>query len=352
MSDFEDLSAFSHTDRRSQFARRINAPENVRIPGSHLGLSWRKLEPKDVPQAVRLYVRCAGEQLTGEQLSTNEFAGRLEVALRDTKRSDTLCGWNANHDLIALAMVALNESALTELQIDIFAVVETSWRSRGIGRALLEWQDGRARQLAVADGRDLPVAIRSSVNSANLDRRRLLAAGGFSPQYKKVLMVRKIGSDDARLGPQARKWLADKGYRRERFSLKYCEELRNLHNRLTITKERSQPISAQNWKNFLPRIDMNHSYLLFDGNDVVAYTLTVDTAVPGLIFVRHYGVERRLRGRGIGLNMILSLLDSEMPGQKDEIRVPVVLEGNSTYTFLSRHGFLEGLSQILYSIDL
>lgn len=355
--DIESSASFpldSGIDRKysESVARRINAPEVVAVPPKHLGLHWRELTLNDVVDVSRLYLQEAGAQLTGEKLSVDEFVSRLEVALSEPNRAATLGGWDADEVLHAVAMVEVNDDALTELQANIFAFVDQQWRGRGIGRSLLEWQDGMARQLLCRDGRDLPVAIRSQVNSGNLDRRRLLAAGGFSPVHRKTLLVRGIEPADVKLALAAQQRLQERGFTRVKYNDNYSEQLRRVHNRLTITIERGQPISHRNWAKFISRIDRRYSYLLLNGDDVVGYTICVDNDSEETLFVRHYGVERGIRNSGVGSDLILALLDARTVSAKNEIQVPIITEGAPQRTFLSKHGFLEGLSQILYTIDL
>ncbi len=328
-------------------ARRINAPTVVDFPGAHLGLKWRAITVEDVPLVCTLFSKCAGEQLTGEKLSVKELNG-----LANLSRFATLSGWDQEENLQAFAFVAVNEDAYTELQADIFAVVYPQWRGRGIGRSMLEWQDGTARLLIGQDGRDLPVAIRSHVNATNLDRRRLLAAGGFSPSHYKTLVVHKVVPEDIAKGQAAQARLAERGLVLAPFSSKYSEALRRLHNRLTMVKERSQPMSLQNWLKYVEQISTDNSYLLFNGNDIIAYVITVDTGEPEVHFVRNYGVERGMRRQGIGSDLILSLLVDASEQGKEVLQVPVVTEGVPQKTFLSRFDFLEDQSQILYTIDL
>ena len=82
----------------------------------------------------------------------------------------------------AAAFVHAPRGDETHARVFIAASVDPSWRGRGIGRALLTWQDDRARQILATLDPDLPGRIAAYVDEDLEDRRRLYAAAGFSPK--------------------------------------------------------------------------------------------------------------------------------------------------------------------------
>ncbi|MBM7825502.1 GNAT superfamily N-acetyltransferase [Arcanobacterium pluranimalium] len=332
--------------------RRLNPPQNAAHPGAHLGLSWRAISAADIADVVELMKESAGESLTGDRVSSRTAHSELDFVIKHPNSADTLGGWNSKGELKAFAMVEVNPDALTEIQADAFAVVSGEWRGRGIGRQLLEWQDARARQLIALDGRDLPVSIRSMVNSGNLDRRRLLAAGGFSPYIKKNLLCKEILASDLARGDDALARLTSQGFDLVPFTPQYCEELRRLHNRLSLSKERLQPYSPENWLKLSQSFDYDNSYLLLDHSNIIGYTVAVVTDDPSERLIRHYGVERGLRNRGIGTDIIVAYMSSKLGAVGNVIVVPVIADADPHKRFLADYGFSERAAQILYTIDL
>ncbi|WP_124054915.1 GNAT family N-acetyltransferase [Arcanobacterium ihumii] len=332
--------------------RRLNPPAVAAHPGAHLGLSWRPITQEDIDCVVGLMQESAGETLTGDRVSTRTARSELDFVIKHPDSADTLGGWNSNGELKAFAMVEVNSDALTEIQADAFAVVCGAWRGRGIGRLLLEWQDARARQLIAMDGRDLPVSIRSVVNSDNLDRRRLLAAGGFSPYIKKNLLYKDVTEEDFKTGDQALARFKEQGFDLIPFTAELTEELRRLHNRLSLSKERLQPYSKDNWLKLSQSFDPEHSFVLRSESNIIGYAISVLTDDPTERLIRHYGVERGLRNRGIGTDLILSFMSTEIGQVGNVIVVPVIADADPQNHFLSKFGFAERAAQILYTIDL
>ncbi|MFC5370018.1 GNAT family N-acetyltransferase [Arcanobacterium bovis] len=332
--------------------RRLNPPQVATHPGAHLGLSWRSISTQDIPDVVNLMKESAGESLTGDRVSSRTAQIELDFAVEHPHSADTLGGWNSKGELKAFAMVEVNSDALTEIQADTFAVVSGEWRGRGIGRQLLEWQDARARQLIALDGRDLPVSIRSLVNSGNLDRRRLLAAGGFSPYIRKNLLCKEVCAHDLAQGDEAVARLVAQGFDLVGFTPEYSEELRRLHNRLSISKERLQPYSEENWSRLSQSFDYEKSFLWLQDSNIVGYTVAVATDDASERLIRHYGVERGLRNRGIGTDIIVAYMRSDLADIGDKIVVPVIADADPHKRFLAEYDFSERAAQILYTIDL
>lgn len=332
-------------------ARRIAAPVELSAPGSHLGLTWRRLTADDVEQAHALSIACEDDDKPTVSPCLPGLTRQTARALADPNVVDSLAGFDAHGQMQALAFVETLTQPLSELQADLFALISPAWRGRGLGRALLDWQDGRARQMLLDDGRDLPISIRCMVEAHQVERRRLLAAGGFSPALTYASMTRTITEADVERAQSARDRLKERGLEIRPVTEDIEGELRRLHNRLAISIPRSQPISPERWQVLMDTICRDCSVILTDDDAIVGFALAT-TDEEGPVIIGHFGVDRALRNSGIGTDLIISRLDSRLFDAKKDLLVPVALGGRAHQPFLSRAGFVEASSRILYTIDI
>jgi ribosomal protein S18 acetylase RimI-like enzyme len=75
-----------------------------------------------------------------------------------------------------------------------YGAVDPTWAGRGIGRALLAWQEGRGRQLLSRVPGSGRARLMAYVEEAAADRRRLYVAAGFSPQRAFMRMRRDLAA--------------------------------------------------------------------------------------------------------------------------------------------------------------
>ena len=341
--------------------RRLAPPKVVKKPGPHLGLVWEATTLGDIDEIVALHNGSGPNEIIGENMSSKALADFLEL---NCIGENSLTGRDSAGTLQAFASVVLNSKAVTELQADLYAIVSQQWQGRGIGRALLEWQVGLARTLLAADGRDLPASIRSITDSHNLDRRRLLTAGGFSSNLSKVMLVRSLddhsweGTDQSGFhcnhGPST-SGFADFGLEARPLDPSdevQVEALRRLNNRLVLSRRGLQPVSRERLDKMLAHSEPELSTMLYDGDALVGYAICIDPVTATNAVVRLYGVERALRNRGIGSALIRSVMCKARSHGKRNIVVPVVNDSSRRSGFLAHEGFLEGSIYMTYAIDL
>lgn len=334
------------------FAERIDAPETVAYPGSHLGLIWRRLGVGDAADFARLLSGSKDSPFGLVQASEEAARTLLAELTENHDAADAIGGWDSHGALRAYGQVRINTHPLSELQADVRAVVHPTWAGKGLGRAILEWQDNRARSLMTKYPTDLPVSIRAQVNSENVDRRRLLAAGGFSPIGIVTTIMVELDDSHAQLGADATARLADHGLLIQNYEPSVNSELMRLHNRLILSVGRSQPLSEAVWETKLARLDQHLSALLVKGNTLVGYTLSEADAQRSLLCVNFYGIDRSLRRQGIGTDMLLALLARAREAGYDRVAVPFVSERVPKLTSLEKFGFHPARTEIIYATDI
>ncbi|AJC70591.1 GNAT family N-acetyltransferase [Trueperella pyogenes] len=330
--------------------QRLSAPSDLPYPSPHLGLSWRQLAAEDLTELEDLLDESANPEIFDELRIIQQVTPWLQLPAAERTNFDAIVGHDASGTLQAIGLVFNNAHPLTEAQANIYGVIRPHWRGRGIGRALLEWQDGRARQLMLAAGYDLPASIRSRVTVNNMERRRLLAAGGFSPDNRWTMMDVELGPEHVDYARAARQRLADRGMDIVPFDDKHALEVLRLHNRISMVMDRRQPMSEEEWAELMTPADRAVSVLLTDGTNLVGYCL--NTISRDTMRVTFYGVERSFRHEGIGTDLIVSQMETVRDQGIGRMRVPVISESTPATEFLTKYGFFEGSSQILYSIDI
>jgi ribosomal protein S18 acetylase RimI-like enzyme len=141
-------------------------------------LEWRRLAPTDVGQLQAL-IREADEA-EGAVIDTVTDV-LIDLVIRDDYSSlDTLGGFDRAGILRAYAAVHLWPAGEIA-NVVFYGATDPAWGGRGIGRALLAWQEGRGRQLLARVPGSGPAQLTAHVEEAAADRRRLLVAAGFSP---------------------------------------------------------------------------------------------------------------------------------------------------------------------------
>lgn len=330
--------------------QRLAAPSELAGPSPHLGLSWKQLAAGDLDELADLLRESADPEICDELRILQQVTPWVRAAEADRGNMDAIVGRDTNGQLQAMGFVFNNPHPLTEAQANIYGVIRPHWRRRGIGRALLEWQDGRARQLMLANGYDLPASIRSRVRVSNMERRRLLAAGGFSPHTRWTSMDVDLGAEHAEYARAARERLEARGMELVTFDEKHSGEVLRLHNRISMVMDRRQPMSQAEWDEWMTPEDRAASVLLTDGANLVGYSL--NSARDQVMCVKFYGVERDFRHEGVGTDLIVSQMGEALERGITRMRVPVISESAPATDFLTRYGFFEGSAQILYSIDI
>lgn len=331
------------------FAQRIDAPLTVEFPGSHLGLTWRHLGVDDAADLARLLAGSQDSPLGLVRATEKSSRAHLANLLENHDAADIIGGWDTHGELCAYGEVRVNTQPLSELQADVRAVVHPTWSGRGLGRAILEWQDNRARSLMTNFPTDLPVSIRAQVNAANVERRRLLAAGGFCPIGRVTTMRVELNEEHAKIAEEATRRLAEHDLHIETYEPSVSAELMRLHNRLILSVGRFQPMSNAVWDT---RIAQDMSALLVMGNTLVGYILSEAHPRDSLLSVNLYGIDRPFRRQGIATNMLLALLGRAAKAGYSQLTVPIVSESEPKLSLLEKYGFQSARTEIIYAIDI
>jgi len=280
---------------------RITAPAHLGLPAPVGGLVFRPASRDDVAAVHALAVAAATVDDPHARPSTDDVERILSTEGMDLAR-DTLLGVDADGHVQAAGIVIDVPSRVTAARAVLEGAVHPGVRGRGIGRRVLAWQVGRARQRLAALDVDLPawIEVEAAHGSAPL---RLAARAGFEPIRNWLDMEADLDrgvSDDLPA-------LAG-GYTVRAVAEDDIEPLRTAKNDAFRDHWGSQPMVDSDWRGYLTagksRLDLSR-VVLGDHGAVVAFAIVeVDPdafAARGRSYgyVHWVGVVRAARGRGL-----------------------------------------------------
>ena len=338
----------------SALAERLRVPEVAEVPARHLGLGWRPVGEAELEPVLGLIERCAEADRPVARLCPAEISERLVGAAAAV--AESLGGFGPDGELRAMATVYLPDDDADVLRAFLTATIDPAWRGRGIGRALLDWQDARARQLLAADGRDLPVRIGAFVDEHLTDRRKLYVAAGFSPKRVYQEMRRPVAAalPDARLPEDLRMvdWSAD-----------LDDALRLAANEAFADHWGAEPMSSASWAAAHRELAPSWSKVVLapgaDGAaEVAGFALTSrhEHAWPRLGFSEgdtdRLGVRLPYRGRGVAHALLGAVVRALAADGIDSAALTVDTVDPAARGFYEDLGYQREGARILYTIEI
>ena len=342
------------TARAGSLDQRLRVPGHLEFPGAHLGLTWALLGGGDVDDVIALDLRCRPSDRPSAVRRPEVIAPMLGLA-PTAHRHEILGGRDSTGELRAVGSVVLLAGVDTEHVCILEAFIDPLWRGRGIGRALIDWQDGRARQLIAEDGRDLPVSIESRVVAHLTERRRLLAAAGFSPNRTLEYLVRTTGTSTA-VEEVVQAKLAAAGVSFIPFEPGLSEDVRTVYNRSRSLSLGGRLIPAEDFARIADEIDPRISYIAVadDEKIVVGFLLArIEQRETPESWIEFLAIERGWRSQGIADALMSRHL-------ADCVEVGVPLTGTTidsklndeSKSWLERWDFYPRSSDIIYAIEM
>ena len=317
-------------------AQRLTPPGSVPYPGNHLGLRWRPMIGRDAPAVYALISLIEDDDNAIRRTSVDDIADMMEGE-NGRDWVDTIVGLDAKRNICAVASVRVLRGIHEAATAIVSAYIHPHWRGRGVGRALLYWQDGRARQMLVeAFGAEseVPVSISNLVDAHMTDRRRLYIAGG-------------------EVAPQPRH-----GYRVLPWTQVPQEQVRAIHMEAFQQSFRS-PLRALWWDDAMNHFDPRWSFVAVDSEgDVVGYAMTgrpaqrwVATGRPEA-YIYLLGVAEAHRGRSVATALVGHTVAAASASGVSRIGLDVDMSSpDGAHNIYEHLGFVDEAAEVYYTID-
>jgi mycothiol synthase len=317
------------------------------MPPSFPGLSWRPANLDDAEALARLHAACF-EVDGGYLMVADEFRTELRSDDDDPRR-DSLVGVTDSGEIVALGLVHVPGGERTERRAFAFGHVDPSRRRRGMGAALLAWQEARARE-RFADHRDgLPTVIRVSAYDTQTDRIALFERFGYSPARYFVEMLRSLSDPLPETGQagdvEIRPW-----------SDAVDEPARLAHNEAFADHWGSQPVTRHAWDQwhdqfFLPEA----SFVATDLDRVVGYASAAvyphDFESRGRTegWIEGLAVVRSHRRRGVASSLLRTVMEAFRERRLEYAAIGVDAENpTGAFELYTRLGFVEEKRSITF----
>ncbi|MEE6281167.1 GNAT family N-acetyltransferase [Georgenia sunbinii] len=238
---------------------------------AHEALRWRPITAEDVPAWHRLVEAIELADDPGERYTPDDLREELlEGSWKDPAR-DSILGVDADGEARAFGQVEVLPGDVRTVRAFCWGGVHPQWRERGIGRALLAWQEelGRAK-IAAADREGAPGRLLVSAEDRMVSVCRLLDRAGFREMRYFVELSRPL---DEQVAPAP---LRD-GLRLVPFDPALSEQVRLAHNEAFAGHWGSEPRTKESWDRGVTgsrRFRAAWSFVVLDGEEVAGYSLT------------------------------------------------------------------------------
>ncbi len=267
------------------------------------GLKMRPAEMQDLEAAIALFNTCSLEQIGKEQFVVEDIRGEWESPSFDLEQ-DVRVVLAPEGELVGYVEVWETEP---HVRLYSWGRVHPEYRGRGIGTALLQWSEGRARQAIPKAPAGTRVSLLQQALATDEAAQELFRSQGFALVRYFFRML--IEMEEA---PPEPLWPAG-------IEIRIFEQEKDLEALILADQdafrdhwgfvERSLEEDLKRWEHWIasdPDFDPTLWYLAMDGEEIAGLCLAKGrmTEDPNLGWVNVLGVRRPWRRRGLGLAML------------------------------------------------
>jgi ribosomal protein S18 acetylase RimI-like enzyme len=164
---------------RTPLSVRVSAPiDNSPVPVA--GIEWRPISLDDVDAIVEVNRAIAASDHPHWADTREETLEELSHSYMDLA-VDSLAAVTPEGEIVAWGQVIFPPNQDTLVRSILVGGVSPAHRGRGIGRALLEWQHGRARQQLASSSKSLPGWVVVSADRGAEGSAHTIERAGFVP---------------------------------------------------------------------------------------------------------------------------------------------------------------------------
>jgi len=223
-------------------SERVSAPVELALP-EHVDIArWRAATSADIDAIWDLVLAISRVDHPNFLAAREEVAEDFGFSFFDAT-TDSLLGFSANGALLAYGTVIISPGRRTLVKSKVSGGVHPQWRARGIGRVLLEWQLGRARQQLASSEQTLPGWIQAYADERAPQNARLLEHAGLSVA-RYFVELQRVLADPIRGGELG------EGLRLAPYSAGVSVAVHAAHDEAFADHWSSQPLSDESWASF------------------------------------------------------------------------------------------------------
>lgn len=340
----------------NEFIQRLQPQEQVEYPKTRLGLKWQQLQAADLAELITLIRYCEVADKSLHSVSEQRLSLFLEYNL-GVLPAEALVGRDTTGKIQAFAAVEIQIPDVDLVRAEVVAFISPEFRGRGIGRAVLKWQEQRARQLFVSvvePDAQLEARLANLVDAHMNDRRRLYMAAGFSPKRTFDVMYYSFTTEQVTaVSPR-------NNYVIEPWTVVAETTLQQMHDRAFADHWGTLEETRSWWTLARPALEPRWSYAAFSSTGELAGYIMVCkhparwvAAQRSEAYIELLGVSPEARDYGVGKALLTHAMAAVQASHINAIGLDVDCDNShGAREFYKRMGFVSVGEQVYYALDL
>lgn len=222
---------------------RVSAPTELPLPTHSDVTLWRPATKADTDGILKLQHVIAQTDHPNWSATREDVAEIFDLSYFDAEQ-DSLIGLDSDGRIVAEGTVLFPPGQETLVRSLLQGGVHPSLRGRGIGRQLLDWQLGRAKQQLASSSKRLPGWIMVDTDERAGQNVRLFERVGLTAT-RYFLSVERILSEPIRT------FETDSDIRIEKYGPELSKAVHETYNEVFLDHWGSQPKNDESWQNFV-----------------------------------------------------------------------------------------------------